>query len=251
MKPSKMEMLLCPSTGRCRNVRVGTLHPVTALIHFHARTGMVGCGVAADFGQLLAARCLTGVGSALQNTGAQLFLADISTSENRAQCLGTNQALSCHTPSSPKRSAMCDSSLTQQQHVHPLSASEFKKGLPGGMSAALLSTEDSKAAKLKGWMSMLMPQSLPPAGSVALRLFHGSSHWRRAGRHVRPQVIPTLRNHYALIASPGEQTRDASNHNFYGEFLIPAAKPCLHDASGSRNDRLTNMWAGGSPCIDT
>ena len=53
---------------------------------------MIGCGVAADFGQLLAARCLTGVGSALQNTGAQLFLADISTSENRAQCLGTNQA---------------------------------------------------------------------------------------------------------------------------------------------------------------
>jgi len=53
--------------------------------------GMIGCGLAADFGQLLAARCLTGVGSALQNTGAQLFLADISTTENRAQCLGTNQ----------------------------------------------------------------------------------------------------------------------------------------------------------------
>ena len=53
--------------------------------------GMIGCGMAGSFGQLLAARCLTGVGSALQNTGAQLFLADISTPENRAQCLGTNQ----------------------------------------------------------------------------------------------------------------------------------------------------------------
>ena len=57
-----------------------------------ARPGMVGCGLAATFPQLLAARCVTGVGSALQNTGAQLFLADISTTENRAQCLGTNQA---------------------------------------------------------------------------------------------------------------------------------------------------------------
>jgi MFS family permease len=52
---------------------------------------MIGCGLAGSFSQLLAARCLTGVGSALQNTGAQLFLADISTPENRAQCLGTNQ----------------------------------------------------------------------------------------------------------------------------------------------------------------
>lgn len=53
--------------------------------------GMIGCGLSGSFQQLLAARCLTGVGSALQNTGAQLFLADISTPENRAQCLGTNQ----------------------------------------------------------------------------------------------------------------------------------------------------------------
>jgi MFS family permease len=52
---------------------------------------MIGCGLSGNFAQLLAARCLTGVGSALQNTGAQLFLADISTAENRAQCLGTNQ----------------------------------------------------------------------------------------------------------------------------------------------------------------
>jgi len=54
--------------------------------------GMVGCGMSTSFPQLLAARCVTGVGSALQNTGAQLFLADISTPDNRAQCLGTNQA---------------------------------------------------------------------------------------------------------------------------------------------------------------
>lgn len=53
---------------------------------------MVGCGMSTSFPQLLAARCVTGVGSALQNTGAQLFLADISTPDNRAQCLGTNQA---------------------------------------------------------------------------------------------------------------------------------------------------------------
>jgi len=37
------------------------------------------------------ARWITGIGSALQNTGAQLFLADISTPENRAQSLGINQ----------------------------------------------------------------------------------------------------------------------------------------------------------------
>ncbi len=60
--------------------------------NFVCDAGMVGCGLATDFPQLLAARCVTGVGSALQNTGAQLFLADISTTENRAQCLGTNQA---------------------------------------------------------------------------------------------------------------------------------------------------------------
>ena len=44
-----------------------------------------------SFEQLLVARWLTGIGSALQNTGAQLFLADISTPANRAQSLGTNQ----------------------------------------------------------------------------------------------------------------------------------------------------------------
>ena len=53
--------------------------------------GMIGCGLAMSFEQLLVARWLTGIGSALQNTGAQLFLADISTPANRAQSLGTNQ----------------------------------------------------------------------------------------------------------------------------------------------------------------
>ncbi len=52
---------------------------------------MIGCGLAMSFEQLLVARWLTGIGSALQNTGAQLFLADISTPANRAQSLGTNQ----------------------------------------------------------------------------------------------------------------------------------------------------------------
>lgn len=43
------------------------------------------------FGQLLAWRWVTGVGSALQMCGAQLFLTDISLSTNRARTLGTNQ----------------------------------------------------------------------------------------------------------------------------------------------------------------
>lgn len=44
------------------------------------------------FGQLLVWRWVTGVGSALQMAGAQLFLTDISVSGNRARTLGTNQA---------------------------------------------------------------------------------------------------------------------------------------------------------------
>jgi hypothetical protein len=44
------------------------------------------------FGQLLAWRWVTGIGSALQMAGAQLFLTDISLSTNRARTLGTNQA---------------------------------------------------------------------------------------------------------------------------------------------------------------
>ncbi|KAK9819267.1 hypothetical protein WJX81_001189 [Elliptochloris bilobata] len=56
--------------------------------------GMVGCGMSATFGQLLLWRWVTGVGSALQMAGAQLFLTDISVSGNRARTLGTNQAAS-------------------------------------------------------------------------------------------------------------------------------------------------------------
>ena len=57
--------------------------------------GMVGCGMSGTFGQLLVWRWVTGVGSALQMAGAQLFLTDISVSGNRARTLGTNQARSC------------------------------------------------------------------------------------------------------------------------------------------------------------
>jgi MFS family permease len=57
---------------------------------------MIGCGLAGSFGQLLAWRWVTGLGSALQMAGAQLFLTDISASSNRARTLGTNQAR-CHT----------------------------------------------------------------------------------------------------------------------------------------------------------
>ena len=69
-----------------------------ALIHmnkyFHFSTwiaGMIGCGLAGTFQQLLMWRWVTGIGSALQMAGAQLFLADISLSSNRARTLGTNQ----------------------------------------------------------------------------------------------------------------------------------------------------------------
>lgn len=62
-------------------------------------SGMIGCGLSGTFGQLLAWRWVTGIGSALQMAGAQLFLTDISLSTNRARTLGTNQArsLPCHT----------------------------------------------------------------------------------------------------------------------------------------------------------
>eukprot|EP00884_Botryococcus_braunii_P001802 jgi/Botrbrau1/11622/Bobra.0209s0013.1 len=56
--------------------------------------GMIGCGLAGDFTQLLLWRWVTGVGSSLQMAGSQLFLADISQTENRARYLGTNQAAS-------------------------------------------------------------------------------------------------------------------------------------------------------------
>ena len=53
--------------------------------------GMVGCGASRSFAQLLAWRWVTGLGSALQMSGAQLYLADISASSNRARTMGTNQ----------------------------------------------------------------------------------------------------------------------------------------------------------------
>ncbi|CAL5228622.1 g11787 [Coccomyxa viridis] len=56
--------------------------------------GMIGCGMSRNFTQLLAWRWVTGVGSALQMSGSQLYLADISLSSNRARTLGTNQAAS-------------------------------------------------------------------------------------------------------------------------------------------------------------
>eukprot|EP00891_Asterochloris_glomerata_P001245 jgi/Astpho2/1245/fgenesh1_pg.00023_%23_12_t len=56
--------------------------------------GMIGCGTAATFQHLLAWRWVTGIGSAMQMAGAQLFLADISQSSNRARSLGINQAAS-------------------------------------------------------------------------------------------------------------------------------------------------------------
>ncbi|KAK9866844.1 hypothetical protein WJX84_004388 [Apatococcus fuscideae] len=56
--------------------------------------GMIGCGLSRTFTHLLMARFVTGMGSALQMSGSQLFLADISQPHNRARSLGTNHAAS-------------------------------------------------------------------------------------------------------------------------------------------------------------
>ncbi|KAK9864537.1 hypothetical protein WJX84_006292 [Apatococcus fuscideae] len=56
--------------------------------------GMLGCGLSRTFTHLLVARFVTGMGSALQMSGSQLFLADISQPHNRARSLGTNHAAS-------------------------------------------------------------------------------------------------------------------------------------------------------------
>ncbi|MSQ41596.1 MAG: MFS transporter [Dehalococcoidia bacterium] len=53
--------------------------------------GMVGSGLALNIWQLLAWRFVAGAGSAMYMTGAMIYLADISTRENRARFLGTNQ----------------------------------------------------------------------------------------------------------------------------------------------------------------
>ena len=53
--------------------------------------GMYGSGFAGDIYQLLAWRFIAGAGSAMYMTGAQIYLADISTPENRGRFIGTNQ----------------------------------------------------------------------------------------------------------------------------------------------------------------
>ncbi len=53
--------------------------------------GMIGSGFALNIGQLLAWRFVAGAGSGMYMTGAQIYLVDISTSENRARFIGTNQ----------------------------------------------------------------------------------------------------------------------------------------------------------------
>jgi MFS family permease len=53
--------------------------------------GMIGSGFSADIAQLLIWRFVAGAGSAMYMTGAQIYLVDISTLENRARIIGTNQ----------------------------------------------------------------------------------------------------------------------------------------------------------------
>lgn len=63
--------------------------------------GMLGCGLSRTFTHLLVARFVTGMGSALQMSGSQLFLADISKRHNRARSLGTNHVRTPHFPPFP------------------------------------------------------------------------------------------------------------------------------------------------------
>lgn len=53
--------------------------------------GMVGSGMSGSIEVLLAWRFVAGAGSAMYMTGAQIYLTDISTPENRARFIGTNQ----------------------------------------------------------------------------------------------------------------------------------------------------------------
>ena len=53
--------------------------------------GMIGSGLSQNIEQLLAWRFLAGAGSAMYMTGAAIYLIDISTPENRARFIGTNQ----------------------------------------------------------------------------------------------------------------------------------------------------------------
>jgi MFS family permease len=54
--------------------------------------GMVGSGLAVGITDLLAWRFVAGAGSAMYMTGAQIYLADISTPATRARVMGANQA---------------------------------------------------------------------------------------------------------------------------------------------------------------
>jgi MFS family permease len=53
--------------------------------------GMFGSGLSFDIWQLMAWRFIAGAGSAMYMTGAQIYLVDVSTPENRAMFLGANQ----------------------------------------------------------------------------------------------------------------------------------------------------------------
>jgi MFS family permease len=53
--------------------------------------GMIGSGFSLNIGQLLAWRFVAGAGSGMYMTGAQIYLVDISSPENRARFIGTNQ----------------------------------------------------------------------------------------------------------------------------------------------------------------
>ena len=53
--------------------------------------GMIGSGFAGSLVELVAWRFIAGAGSAIYATGAQVFLADISTPQTRGRYLGTNQ----------------------------------------------------------------------------------------------------------------------------------------------------------------
>ena len=53
--------------------------------------GMIGSGLAPTFAQLLLWRFVAGAGSGMYMTGAMIYITDISTAENRARFIGTNQ----------------------------------------------------------------------------------------------------------------------------------------------------------------
>ena len=74
--------VLCDRRGRRLLLVGGPL--VTA-------AGMVGTGLAQEIGQLLAARAVAGAGSAMYMVASLTYLADISTEENRARFIATNQ----------------------------------------------------------------------------------------------------------------------------------------------------------------